>query len=248
MRKHTSTGRILVIIISLTMALTVMPAGASATEQTSDGPRSVSEEGVTEKDAIDEGTDESMTTFDLGEGKRMTVLYSGQVRYEDENGDLRDCDPSLTEVYSKKSLTGKSLSGYSFETASGESKAYLPEGFTKDTPLLLEKGDYSISFAPSEEISFSGPSVSKEEFLNGYEEKEMAETLATYETEDVSLQYESQTDGIKEKIIFKRRPEEDHFDFDISMEGLRPEMDEEGGIRTLDQKSKRRPASWRLRS
>ena len=62
------------------------------------------------------------TTYDLGNGKHMTVFHGGQVRYKTESGKLQDYDPSLVRI-KKGSKTGNdfSLENYVYENKKGSS-------------------------------------------------------------------------------------------------------------------------------
>ena len=52
------------------------------------------------------------------------------------------------EICSEESAGGLSQAGYAYENREGDSKQYLPEALSENTPVLMEKGDYRISFHP----------------------------------------------------------------------------------------------------
>ena len=58
---------------------------------------------------------EGTTTFQLQDGTKELVIYSEEVRYEDENGDLVDYEASLKEVEGSKTEQDASLEGYVYE-------------------------------------------------------------------------------------------------------------------------------------
>lgn len=65
--------------------------------------------GVTEEDAVKKENTETSTTFQIGNGKKVSVFYQEPVRYKDESGKLIDYDPSLVKVDSAKSENKESL-------------------------------------------------------------------------------------------------------------------------------------------
>ena len=107
-------------------------------------------ENVTAENEIEEERTEDSTIFDLGGNRKMEVFHGADVRFRDESGELVDYDPALVEICSEESAGGLSLAGYAYENREGDSKQYLPEALSADTPVLMEKGDYRISFHPVE--------------------------------------------------------------------------------------------------
>ena len=90
------------------------------------------------------------TVFDLGGNRRMEVFHGTDVRFENEEGELVDYDPSLVAVDTVESIGGLSLEGYAYENREGDSKQYLPENLSAETPVVLEKEEYRISFHPAD--------------------------------------------------------------------------------------------------
>lgn len=103
---------------------------------------------VGQKTALEAESTKNSTTFRLPDGKKKTVFYSQDVRFENEEGKLEDYDPSLIKIQDSKSKQGKDLSGYQYENKAGDKKHYFPEELTQETPVLMENGKYEISFAP----------------------------------------------------------------------------------------------------
>ena len=100
------------------------------------------------KEVIQSENTKNSTTFQLEDGKKETVFYGQDVRYETENGTLKEYDPTLTKIEDKKSENGNDLKDYAYENEEGDKKHYLPEKLTEKTPVLMENGKYEISFAP----------------------------------------------------------------------------------------------------
>lgn len=83
---------------------------------------------------IQEERSESLTVYDLGDGRKKAVIYGSEVRFTNEDGELTEYDASLVPVESKVSLNGESLEGYAYENKVGDRKQYLPEHLSEQTP------------------------------------------------------------------------------------------------------------------
>ena len=66
------------------------------------------------KEVVEEESTKDSTTFQMKDGKKQTVFYGQDVRFEDENGDLQEYDPSLVRVTGSKSEQGEDLKGYQY--------------------------------------------------------------------------------------------------------------------------------------
>lgn len=98
---------------------------------------------VTQEDAVTKENTETSTTFQVGEGKKVSVFYQEPVRFRDESGKLIDYNPALVKVSGAKSENKENLKDYAYENKEGDSKQYFPEKLTEETPLLMEKDGYS---------------------------------------------------------------------------------------------------------
>lgn len=169
--RHSKFKRIIALTVILCMAITSMPAIGYAsvpqnsvvqtTEELEYGHKSIEKDSevsgetkefsdVTEADIIAEESTESITTYDLGNGKRASVFYSYNVRYEDEEGNLVDYDPELVDISGKAATEqGTSLTGYKYENKQGNFKNYIPESPSESTPIIMEYDKYSISMTPT---------------------------------------------------------------------------------------------------
>ncbi|MEE0742495.1 MAG: hypothetical protein U0M21_09480 [Emergencia sp.] len=95
------------------------------------------ESDLSEENAVPTESTADSTVFELGDGKKTAIFYSQPVRFEDENGTLRDYEPTLVEITGGQSSLGKDLSGYAFENESGDKKQYLPEELSENTPIMI---------------------------------------------------------------------------------------------------------------
>lgn len=176
--------------------------------------------GVTEEEAVKKENTETSTTFQIGNGKKVSVFYQEPVRYKDESGKLIDYDPSLVKVDSAKSENKESLKGYAYENEEGDAKQYFPEKLSDDTPLLMEKDGYSVALSP--DMKSKAVEVEKEDFTNGYEETEEVPLTAAYDTsEPVTYAYTSGESGIKEEIRLAKCPKENTFSYTLKLKGLK---------------------------
>lgn len=200
------------------------------------GKVSAEEYEVDKSDAMLEENTETSTTFDVGDDKKMTVFYEEPVRYEDENGELTDYDPSLTKIQSDETMNNEDLTGYVYENTQGDKKHYFPEELSKETPVILENEDYSIKMNPTEEVT--EVAAKKEEYTNGYEESEKALLKAVYNSSEskTTYTYTSSESGVKEEIILNERPEQNTFTYDLQLKGMTARKnDADEGITLYDE-------------
>ncbi|MBQ6366919.1 MAG: hypothetical protein IJJ30_00015 [Erysipelotrichaceae bacterium] len=122
-------------ILAIMMSITLIPISGEvsyAEEQPEQilTPEEVTEENVTEKDL-------DTTTYDLGDGQKMTVFHGENVRFEDEDGKLIDYDPSLREE--------TEMEDYALTNTAGDVRLFVPETIDEETPLLLGDDNYQIA-------------------------------------------------------------------------------------------------------
>jgi len=145
--------------------------GMSGNEIETTTGSSIAPEAVTPEDEIVEERTEYSTVYDLGDHKKMEVIYGSDVRYADGEGNLIDYDPSLAAIEGTESINGTSLEGYSYTNNQGDRKHYIPEELSEDTPILLEKEGHSIAFHP-----VSGMGIQSEEMPEAVGQTEAEET------------------------------------------------------------------------
>lgn len=246
--------RVTAILLSLTMLITSVPAMAFAestnsseepdagqdvpTEEMTLEDTLILEEGLSEEMIIEEESTETSTTFDLGNGKKTIIYHGQQVRYEDENGNLTDYDPSLVLSKSETSINGQDLTGYTYENKKGDIKQYIPETLDEETPLLMEKDDYVITIAPYQEKEKKEKvKRKKEEYLMPYEQIEEKNLTAVYEGDKLSYEYQSMNQGIKETLVLYEIPESNEFSYLVTAKGMEAELLESGVITFTDRKT-----------
>lgn len=228
------------------------------------GPRRVNAEASKDvKEVIDSESTKNSTTFRLSNGKKESVFYGQDVRYEDENGNLKDYDPTLVEIKDKTSGHGHNLKDYQYENKDGDKKQYLPKKLTESTPVLMEHDKYEISFAPitgeesgiktqdrqkekTEENAFSSinklkrTKLQREEVLTAEDKKEELPVSVAYESEDknCTFLYQSLDAGVKESVTLKEIPDSNQLKFRFYAKNLTAKKNiGDGGITFYDKES-----------
>ena len=216
------------------------------------------------KEVIDSESTKNSTTFRLSNGKKESVFYGQDVRYEDENGNLKDYDPTLVEIQDKTSEHGHNLKDYQYENKDGDKKQYLPKKLTESTPVLMEHDKYEISFAPitgeeesgietqdrqkekTEENAFSSinklkrTKLQREEVLTAEDKKEELPVSVAYESEDknCTFLYQSLDTGVKESVTLKEIPDSNQLKFRFYAKNLTAKKNiGDGGITFYDKES-----------
>lgn len=237
---------------------------------------------------------ENSTVYKLDNGSKEEVFYGGNVRFEDENGKLKDYDPSLSKLpQDAVSESGKELEGYQFSNKEGDKKHYIPKEISEETPILMENDKYEITFHPvtgenevpaivengekepeakpvapadltanvqkdgtvktkeetaepgekdetkiakveaglPEEKDIEGVKVEKEKTTNIYDKEVELPTKAVYKVPeaDMSMEYTSLQEGLKENIVLQKKPDTNIFTYKMKLKGLMPVLEEETG-------------------
>lgn len=241
-KKH--LWRSISITLILSLVFTSIPAMAFAaesengveTEQTQGASKELDD--VTKDDVIEEESSEYVTAFDLGGGQKAKVISGYPVRYEDENGQMKEVDPSLSPVTDTNTTEqGVSLTGYAYENEAGEFKQYLPDAMSENSPVRMEYGDYAITMTPTGYLNGllnrdKKVQCDEEEFMDLYGEVKKKKAKAIYESIDDSafLEYTSLHDGLKESIILNEKPKKNEFSYKLTLTGLAAEVKEDGSI------------------
>lgn len=110
--QHRRWYKVIAYVLVFCLSITIFPNTGFANQN----EETVEQEAVSEsfdRDAVLEKA-ENYTTYDLGNGERKTVFHGGNVRYENEDGELVEYDPSLSEIESgDKTEQKKSLNVWS---------------------------------------------------------------------------------------------------------------------------------------
>ena len=181
-------------------------------------------EGLTEDDVVDKT--ETTTTFDAGDGLKTKVIHGGEVRYENDEGELVDYDPSLVEISDGEKTEHKdSLKGYEYKNKEGDKKQYLPEMLDESTPIIMEYGDNKITITPTDDtvrglgLDAEKAAVKEDIVPSIYDgEGQMLPVNAVYGSEnDAAIYtYTSGDTGIKETLTLNEKPDSNIFTYEIN--------------------------------
>jgi RHS repeat-associated protein len=169
------------------------------------------------------------------DGSTIEAYYDEPIRYKDQNGKLKEYNSKLISTSSKKAVAysgevnseiyGKKT--YLFENQLGDSKQFFPKELNSNSPILMEKENYSISFAP-EEISKNNA-----ELKDGTVEYRI-------ERKNITYNYESLNNGVKESIIFDKVPEENKYSFSYTLDGMYMKIEKKlNAVGLYDKKTKK---------
>ena|GEM_PF-761990 len=268
------------MILIMTLIATIIPVQAFAqntasnniiTEQNSEeldkeqDQEEVNTEPLIVKELEDKRTENS-NTYLLDNGRKQIVLYSDNIRYKDEEGNLIDYNSELVETSEESFkeieeiateggiLEENTAKDYLYENESGDSKQYIPKSINTDSPLLMTNKNYKLTFAPLTEAldgtvanvfknkSFNQVSIQDETITDIYGMEKEVSIKAVYENQDksIELEYQSLDFGIKENIILNEMPDSNTFSFVMEMEGMYPKLDNPeigGGITFFDEET-----------
>ena len=152
------------------------------------------------------GKTETATIYDMGNGKKKAEIYSEKVRYKEKNGEYTDYDTTLKKVKKQTTDAGTDLSEYAYQTGQSGQPAYFPQELSKKTPVITENGTYQVQIipqTPEQKTEKSAIKPKREKTTDLYEQTEQKITSVQYENvlEKATLQYEAETNGLKESIL-----------------------------------------------
>lgn len=254
-----------IAIITTSVEMPVMASEKtvnSAQKETSNQPTNVDKEGKAIPEVVKElkkERTENSNTYLLNNGMKKTIYYSDNIRYKDEKGKLKEYNPELIQIdeadinrmreYAE--MSNATASEYLYTNKSGDTKQYIPEKISEETPILLTKDEYSVSFVPLsekdvnvEKSGFSGRTdsvtIEKDTITDIYEKEKEADVKAIYidNKSKLEIAYKSLENGIKEDIILKEKPESNVFAFGLTVENMKAEIDVTGGITFTNDKDK----------
>ena len=154
-------------------------------------------EGLSVDDVVDKT--ETTTTFDVGNGMITKVIHGGAVRFENEEGDLIDYDPSLIELKDgEKTDLNEPLNGYEYRNNVGDKKQYLPETLGEKTPIIMEYGKKinEIRNYTYDQMGNLTQSIKTDNLNDG------AESITTYEYDPVGNRTSMTVDGVETRYYY----------------------------------------------
>ena len=195
-------------------------------------------------------------TYEAADGSIIAAYYSSPIRYEDENGELQEYDSNLIKTDNKKasSYTGDAMSesyhrkDYAYVNTAGNSKQYFPEELSEESPILMEKEGYSLAFVPETDKEEAGEEPeenkvgNKSDAASGKAVK-ASEDRVEYTEDNVTYQYVSLDNGVKESVIINHQTDEMTYSFSYALDGMYMELDKKTNIIGLyDSKTKKEVA------
>ncbi|MCL2403462.1 MAG: DNRLRE domain-containing protein, partial [Coriobacteriia bacterium] len=161
-------------------------------------------------------SEDSNVYHDSETGEIVEEFFSSPVRFEGDNGQLVDIDPSL--IKSDKD-------DYVYESAAGESVNFFPEAIDEETPFLLTNGNYEIAFTLLGKSEIVLDEVEEQEFVDAFDEAEDRLMAATYDVdEDTVFRVTSSDIGIKSEFVLDTPPELNIFSYELNLTNLAPEL------------------------
>lgn len=202
----------LVLIIALLITglnLDMMSQSTYAAQEKSKESNKTEEKVTIVKELTDERTENS-NTYLMSDGSKQAEIFTENIRFRKE-GELIDYDSTLTkldrndkEILDKK--TSENTNDYLFANESGDSKQYFPKELNKDTGIVLNRGKYVATMIPD-----------LEEEQSYIPDRESNMVTYVSDEKEVSYQYISMKDGVKENIILDSKPDKYTFEYKIEM-------------------------------
>ncbi|MCL2526000.1 MAG: DNRLRE domain-containing protein, partial [Coriobacteriia bacterium] len=180
-----------------------------------------SEESISELSHLElvEMSVDSNIYHDPETGEETQEFFSLPVRFEDDEGNLIEKDPSLI---------ASDLEGIAYETAAGSAINHFPEIIDSHSPFVLSYENYEISFTLLVDDEVTLGEVEDIEFIDPFGGVGDRPLAAIYEiTEDKSFRVQSTDIGIKSEFILETIPETNIFTYVLELTGLRAELSEE---------------------
>lgn len=245
-------------------SLVVKAEETAKMERNLETKNTISGEGFCEPEVVEEVVSDrttDSTTFLLSNGMKQTTYYSDNIYFKDEKGKLSEYDSELVkldkndkkEVSSSVEVDKDEKDEYRYVNNEGDSKQFLPDKLSSETPIVMTKNDYVLSFAPEDGgVNNGNPeieevdnilsegtgkvSLDSQTVTNIYNEcEEEKNIIATYECKDenTNLSYESLEHGLKETITLQTKAESNIFSFELTLQDTYAKVDEVGGGITI---------------
>lgn len=151
-------------------------------------------------------------TFQNSDGTYTTELFTTPVHYQDDNGNWNAIN---------NTLVASDEPGYVAENKANDYTLLVPQD-TETQPIRVESDDAWVAF--SEQLVEGAP------IIHG------SEVVLNSEDPDVKLEYQAQSNGVKENIVLAAPPTSNPrwtFDLDTS-NGLTPNLTQDGGLTFTD--------------
>lgn len=164
----------------------------------------------------------------MSDGSRKLEINGMKVRYRDGNK-LKKYNNNFKKISVKDRnelkkihktdeniLKNDAISRYKYVNVSGDSKQYFPEVYDKETGIIMEKEDMTISFKPL----FQNNKIIHYNKMN--------DNIISYydEIDNIEYKYTSLNNAVKEDIIIREKPNYNYFEFEVRLHNMMMEEDE----------------------
>lgn len=162
-------------------------------------------------------------TYQLSDGSKECVVYSEDIHYIDENGQLADIDCSIVEDCEK--------TRYKYKNAANSWNVWFAEYLSEDEAVLIQKENYSLSYkliGGNNELSVQQTQFLSDRNSEYYREIIQDNRAVVYQDpiENVDIVYSVRGGEVKEDIVLKTRGQQKSFDFAVNCEGVSPFQEE----------------------
>lgn len=163
-------------------------------------------------------------TVKNSDGTNTLHIFQTPIKYEEDNV-IKLKKESVTSSKENISL----FKNYAFESVENEIKGFYPADIYDG--IKIEYGDYEVTLTPA---SNDTPSITAERSISQASKIGNSVSYSGVFGEDVSIEYSSTLNGIKENIFIEKYNGKNTFDFVINTNGLIPEKMEGDSIPLLD--------------
>lgn len=194
-------------------------------------------------------------TYLLSNGAKRVKIYPGKVRYK-EDGNLKEYNENLNGLSSSdqnelEKISYSKASDYEKVNKNGDAKHFFPKDLNDDTGVITKYKKYSIEMAP--DLEGKGCQDEKDnkdendddsdgdsQKYNQIVTKDNEITYSTKQNSNIEYKYQSLSNGVKENIILKSKPESNVFKYKISGDNITLKQEKnDRGINVIDKSSKK---------
>ena len=199
---------------------------------------------------------ENTNTYLMSDGTKKLEVFGDNIRYR-EKGKWKEYDSSLKEIskndekqlnVSCRDVNDINAGDYRYVNTRGDSRQYFSEQLDEKHPIIMNSGNYSISFTPVlENKEKTGIKNAKSDdagqtmgMTNGDELNSTSEDCERAEysdkKRDIKYVYTSLNNGVKEEIVLERKPENNTFEYRYDLKGIEPVKYDDNYIVLIDKK------------
>lgn len=246
--------KFLSVLLAVIMFVTFVPNSVYAavadlisyneTESTMENDTENGEEGFKEVYAIGEDISkrtENTKYIRMSDGSYYVAMYSNAVHYKDENGDWQEIDNTLFD-----SLAADSDDVVGVATSKGKHTVKFANNSNSSKLVAIKQYKYKISFNlvganKSKAATVTNPTEHAEDATELEKITVLNKIISSVKYSDildgVDLEYVVSGNDVKENIIVKEKADEYIYQFDMKLNKLVAEVQDDGTIALKDDKS-----------